>query len=339
MRAIDDRYVSTGHLPEPWQVQETIEQAHRELAANDGGRLSTTYPVLSTADPDRFGICVVGVAGRCFEVGDTDHRFPIMSVAKPFVFALAAQRLGLDEVVAAVGVGATGQAFNAIAPIESTPAGRTNPMVNSGAIATASLLGAACGEDAWSVARDGLSDFAGRQLQLDEQVYSSASGSNSRNRGIAHVLHDRQALATDPGSAVDLYTRLSCLQVTARDLAVMGATLADAGTNPITGTAVVADAIAAATLAVMVTSGMYEDSGQWLLDVGLPAKSGIGGGIVTAAPGKGGMGTYSPLLDAAGNSVRGTAAARRLSTQLGLHLFAAKPEPSAATGQPPGATS
>jgi glutaminase len=170
-----------------------------------------------------------------------------------------------------------------------------------------------------------LSRFAGRDLALDDEVLASASATNHRNRDLAALLHDRGALARDPGEAVELYTRQCSLAVTAHDLAVMGATLADGGVNPVTGEQVVGRAAAAATLAVMATAGMYETSGSWLARVGLPAKSGIGGGIVTAAPGKGGLGVFSPPLDAAGNSVRGQRVTRFLADGLGLDLFVSAP--------------
>jgi glutaminase len=193
-------------------------------------------------------------------------------------------------------------------------------MVNSGAIATTSLAGG------WDALRAGLSRFAGRDLGFDDAVYASASATNARNQGIARLLQERGRLYCDPSQAVDLYTRQCSLRVSARDLAVMGATLADGGVNPVTGQRVIDAAVCHYTLAVMLTAGLYETSGDWLYDVGLPAKSGIGGGIVTISPGKGGMGTFAPPLDAAGNSVRGQLVARFLSARLGLDLLISAPE-------------
>ena len=243
-----------------------------------------------------------------------------MSVSKPFVFALACERLGPDELRDARSASTPpGMPFNSLAAVERSPDGRTNPMVNSGAIATTSLrrrLG--------RVLRDGLSRFAGRELALDDEVYASAAATNARNQGIARLLQSYGAL-TRPGEAVDLYTRQCSLRVTARDLAVMGATLADGGVNPVTGERVVDAAVCHYTLAVMLTAGLYETSGEWLYDVGLPAKSGIGGGIVTVSPGKGGMGTFAPPLDAAGNSVKGQRVARFLSARLGMDLLISAP--------------
>lgn len=316
------RYVSTGHLPADERVQALVEQCHKEWAGLDEGVVSDVYPALAGADPSLFGIAVVGVDGHVFRAGDVEVPFSVMSVAKPFVFALTCARHGIDAVVDRVGVNATGAEFNSVAAVERSRDGRTNPMVNSGAIACTALLAEDAGsaDEAWRVLREGLSAFAGRDLALDGRVLASATASNLRNRAIAQLLHAGGHLS-DPALAVDLYTRQSSLSVTALDLAVMGATLADGGVNPATGRRVVDREVAARTLAVMTTAGMYETSGEWLVRVGLPGKSGIAGGVVTAAPGKGGLGTFSPPLDAAGNSVRGIRTAERLSRSLGLDLF------------------
>jgi glutaminase len=225
-----------------------------------------------------------------------------------------------------VGVNATGLAFNSLAAVERGDGGRTNPMVNAGAIATTSLAPGAGAEARWAFLRDGLSRFAGRPLVLDEEVYASASASNHRNRGIASLLADHGRLGCDPAEAVDRYTRQSSLRVSATELAVMGATLAGGGVNPITRERVIDAGVCHFTLAVMCTAGMYETSGDWLYDVGVPGKSGIGGGIVVVSPGKGGLGTFAPPLDAFGNSVKGQLAARFLSRRLGLSLFVSAPE-------------
>ena len=212
--------------------------------------------------------------------------------------------------------------FNSLAAVERTEDGRTNPMVNAGAIATTSLVPG----DGWGFLHEGLSRFAGRELAFDDAVYASASETNARNHGIARLLQSCDALYREPSEAVDLYTRQCSLRVSARDLAVMGATLADGGVNPVTGDRVIDAATCHYTLAVMLTAGLYESSGDWLYDVGLPAKSGIGGGIVTVAPGKGGMGTFAPPLDAAGNSVRGQLVAKFLSARLGMDLLSSAPD-------------
>jgi glutaminase len=270
-------------------------------------------------DPALFGICVTAVTGQVHTVGDCDVPFTIMSVAKPFAFALVCEAIGADAVRDRIGVNATALPFNSAEAIERG-GGRTNPMVNAGALATVALLGRDPAR-AWAVLDDGMARFAGRRLELDRDVYTSASRTNLRNRGLVHLLDSCGVLDGEPATVLDLYTRQSCVSVTARDLAVMGATLADGGVNPVTGARVVSAATCRATLAVMATAGLYETSGDWLYRVGLPAKSGIGGGIVTASPGKGGLGTFSPPLDAAGNSVRGQLVAEYLAGALGLDLF------------------
>jgi glutaminase len=249
-----------------------------------------------------------------------------MSVAKPFVFALVCQALGPEELRRRVGVNATGLAFNSLAAVERGPGGRTNPMVNPGAIATTGLAPGATPEERWAFLVDGLSRFAGRPLELDEEVYASASATNHRNRGIASLLQDQGRLWCDPAEAVDRYTRQSSLRVSATGLAVMGATLADGGVNPLTWERVVDAAVCHYALAVMTTAGMYETSGDWLYDVGVPGKSGIGGGIVVVAPGKGALATFAPPLDPFGNSVKGQLAARFLARRLGLSLFVSEAE-------------
>jgi glutaminase len=322
----DAPYVSTGHLPSPEQVRRSVDEAYERYQTVPGGEVSRVYPALARVPAGLFGICAVGTSGSVYAAGDAGHGFAIMSVAKPFVFALVCQALGPEEARRRVGVNATGLAFNSLAAVERGPDGRTNPMVNAGAIATTSLAPGATAEARWAFLLDGLSRFAGRALALDEEVYASASASNHRNRGIASLLTDHGRLGCDPAEAVDRYTRQSSLRVSAAELAVMGATLADGGVNPLTRERVVDAAVCHFTLAVMTTAGLYETSGDWLYDVGVPGKSGIGGGIVVVAPGKGALATFAPPLDGFGNSVKGQLAARFLSRRLGLSLFVSEPE-------------
>ena len=288
--------------------------------------MSQVYPALARVPRDLFGVCIVAASGNVYSAGDAEHEFAIMSVSKPFVFALVCQALGPDKVREKLGVNATGLPFNSLAAVERGEGGRTNPMVNSGAIATTSLVPGTTPEARWQFIHEGLSRFAGRKLPLNDEVYVSASATNFRNQGIARLLQSCGAIYVDPAEATDLYTRQCSLNVSARDLAVMGATLADGGVNPVTRERVVDAAICHYALAVMIVAGLYETSGDWLYDVGLPGKSGIGGGIVTASPGKGGLGTFAPPLDAAGNSVKGQLVARFLSARLGLDLLVSDPQ-------------
>jgi len=319
-----ERFVSAGRLPGPDAVQAIVDEAHGLYRDDASGALSSVYPALTAADPDHFGLSVASVAGDVVTSGDASVPFPLMSIAKPFVFALVCDTVGIEDVRRRVGVNATGLAFNSASAVERDPNGRTNPMVNPGAIATTSLVPGADVEERWHRVLDTLSRCAGRPLDLDADTLDSARATNHRNRALANLLTGLGALHGDPGEAVEIYTRQSCLSVTSVDLAVMGATLADGGTNPLTGERVMDPETAHATLAVMTIAGMYETSGDWLLDVGMPAKSGIGGGILTVSPGKGALGTFSPLLDPAGNSVRGTLAARRLARTLGLDVLASR---------------
>ena len=318
-------FVSTGELPPADLASRLVAEAHERYRSTADGTVSDVYPALARVAPDLFGICVVATHGAVFSVGDAEFEFAIMSVAKPFVFALVCQSLGPEYARRLLGVNSTGLAFNSLSAIERSADGRTNPMVNPGAIAATSLVPGADADAKWEVVRDGLSRFAGRELSLDHETYRSASETNARNQSIARLLESYGRIEGDPAEATDVYTRQSCLNVTARDLAVMGATLADGGVNPITGERVVDAITCRYTLAVMATAGLYETSGDWLYDVGLPGKSGIGGGIVTVAPGKGGLGTFSPRLDQAGNSVRGQLAARFVSRRLGLDIFLSSP--------------
>lgn len=250
-------YVSTGHLPPPESVQALVEEAHRRFASEPAGRCSDVYPALARVSRDLFGISVVGTNGRLYEAGDAAHPFTIMSVSKPFVFALVCQVLGATETRERIGANATGLAFNSITAVEKGGDGRTNPMVNPGAIVTTSFASGTTPESRWAFLREGLSRFAGRELSLDDEVFLSATRTNHRNRSAAALLHTYDRLGTDPEEAVDLYTRQCALSVSAHDLAVMGATLADGGTNPITRQQVVDAEVCKVTLALMATAGMY----------------------------------------------------------------------------------
>ncbi|TCM20617.1 L-glutaminase [Novosphingobium sp. PhB165] len=317
----DTPFVSTGHLPPSSQVQRLIERSYDLFRHNDDGACSQTYPALARVPRELFGLCMVGTDGSVHAVGDADHDFTIMSVSKPFVFALVCQQIGPAAARDRIGVNATGFPFNSVVPFDMNVDGRTNPMVNSGAIATTSLVPGATAEAKWAFVLDGLSAFAGRELALNAEVLACARETNLRNRGIAQLLHSNGRVYCDPMEALDIYTMQCALDVTARDIAVMGATLADGGVNPVTRRRVVDQMTCHYTLAVMATAGLYETSGDWLYEIGLPGKSGIGGGLVAVSPGKGGLGTFSPLLDPAGNSVRGQLAAKYLSGQLGMDLF------------------
>ncbi len=318
-------YVSTGRLPIAERVTALVRTAYERFKDDADGSNSEVYPALARVPRNLFGISVVSTKGAVVGIGDADHPFSIMSVSKPFVFALVCQEIGPDAARERLGVNATGLPFNSLAAVEHGPGGRTNPMVNAGAIATTSLVPGATAEAKWTFIHEGLSRFAGRTLPMNDEVYASASDTNHRNQSIARLLQSYGRIYMDPVEATDLYTRQCSLNVSATDLAVMGATLADGGVNPITKARVVDPLICHFALAVMATAGLYETSGDWLYEIGLPGKSGIGGGIVTVSPGKGAIGTFAPPLDSAGNSVKGQRVAAFLSRQLGLDLFLSAP--------------
>jgi glutaminase len=323
--------VSTGDLPMNAEIREMVTEAHERYRSNGSGTVADYIPVLAEASPDLFGIAVVGAWGRSFEIGDVDARFSIQSVSKPFVFALVCDTLGYEEARLRLGVNSTGFPFNSLMAVELNAERTMNPLVNAGAIATTSLAPGATLEEKWEAIRERLSMFAGRELTIDEEVYASESATNMRNQGIAHLLKSYERLYFDADEATDIYTRQCSLDVTAHDLAVMAATLANGGVNPTTGVTVLKPGVCRRVLAVMASAGLYELSGDWLYQIGVPGKSGVSGGIVTVSPGKGGLATYSPPLDAAGNSVRGQLATKYLAERLGLNLFASVP----AEGPPP----
>lgn len=318
-------FVSTGSLPTPQQAQALVNEAHTRYSAVDDGAVSQVYPALARMPRDLFGVSVAGVTGALYEAGDAEHPFSIMSVSKPFVFALICGEIGPEAAREKVGANATGLPFNSAAGIEWTADGRTNPMVNAGAIATTSLTPGADAGARWRYLHEGLSRFAGRTLSMNDEVLASARETNFRNRSLGWFLQSMGAIYCDPMEAVDLYTMQCSLNVTARDLAVMGATLADGGVNPVTRERVVDAAVCHYALAAMTTAGLYETSGDWLYEIGVPGKSGIGGGIVAVSPGKGALGTFAPPLDAAGNSVRGQLVARFMARRMGMDLFASTP--------------
>jgi len=317
--------VSTGRLPDPVLVRDLVAEAHARFRLVDDGANADYIPALAAVPRHLFGICVAGTRGETFEVGDSDHAFSIQSVSKPFMFALVCQAIGEAEARAKLGVNSTGLPFNSVIAVERTGHGLTNPMVNAGAIATTSLAPGDSAEDKWRFIRDGFSRFAGRSLDLDEEVYRSEAATNQANLDVAALLAGYQRIYFDPIEATDIYTRQCALNVTTRDLAVMAATLANGGVHPVTREPVIDAIHCQHVLAVMVTAGLYESSGDWLYETGLPGKSGVSGAMITVAPGKGALASFSPPLDGAGNSVRGQLSARFLSAELGLNLFASIP--------------
>ena len=317
--------VSTGRLPDADRVRALVREAYDLFRGDDEGAVADYIPALAETPRDLFGVCVVGVNGAVHEAGDVAHEFSIQSVSKPFVFALVCEAIGSDAARDRLGVNATGLPFNSVMAVELNRDRTMNAMVNAGAIAATSLIPGDTAEAKWANIVDGLSRFAGRRLELDAEVYESEAATNLRNRGIAKLLEGYGRMYFDALEATDVYTRQCSLLVSARDLAVMGATLADGGVNPATKQRVIDASHCKHVLAVMATAGLYELSGDWQYEVGLPGKSGVSGGIFTVAPGKGALGTFAPLLDGAGNSVKGQRVAKFLSERRGLNMYASRP--------------
>jgi glutaminase len=298
-----------------------LRALHEELLEVRDGTLEDSIPALLDADPDRFGLALATADGDVYAAGDAEVEFTVQSAAKPFVYGLALSDAGRDVVLRAVGTEPTGEAFDAVV-LEADTGRPPNPMVNAGAVLVSSLVHGETADERFGRIRDGLSAFAGRRLEVDERVHDSERESGDRNRALAYLMHGTGALSIGVDEAVDAYFRTSSLRVTARDLAVMGATLAAGGRNPVTGERVLAADLLPTVLSVMSTCGLYDGAGRWVHRVGMPAKSGVSGGLVTVLPGQLGLGLFSPPLDENGNSVRAVRAAERLSDDLGLHMFA-----------------
>ena len=300
-------------------VQHYLDQLVAEYAVVDDGELADYIPELTRVDPTGFGLTLSSSDGFLYESGDARTQFTIQSISKPFTYALALDLAGQDVVDAKIGVEPSGDAFNEISvdPRTKTP---KNAMINAGAIAAVSLVPGAGPDERFAKIRDFYSACAGRPLELDEDIYRSEKATGNRNRAIAYMLSSFGVLE-EPDDVLDVYFRQCSLQVTSVDLARMAATLARGGINPQTGRRVTSTAVVRRTLSVMVTCGMYNGAGDWVSAVGMPAKSGVGGGIAAVLPGQLGIGVYSPRLDSRGNSVRGVLVCRALSERLGLHFL------------------
>lgn len=301
-------------------VQRYLDRIREEHAGVNEGALADYIPELARVDPNGFGLSVSSSDGFIYESGDATTEFTIQSISKPFTYALALDRIGAVAVDARIGVEPSGEAFNEIS-VDPTTKIPKNPMINAGAIAAVSLIPASSPDERFALIREFYSAFAGRRLELDPDVYASEKATGSRNRAIGYMLASFGVLDDDPDEVLDVYYRQCSLNVTSTDLARMAATLARGGVNPQTGRRVTQPPVVKRTLSVMVTCGMYDGAGDWVSAVGMPAKSGVGGGIVAVLPGQLGIGVYSPLLDEKGNSVRGVRLCRSLSEQLGLHFL------------------
>ena len=317
----------------PAAVQAAVDAAYAKYKGLQEGKNADYIPALAKVDPNLFGIAVVTADGKIFSAGDLKTEVSIQSISKVFTMAQVIQEQGLDSIANRIGVDATGMRFNSILAVEAVRtavgagAPEMNPLVNPGAISATSMVTGATAEEVWKKIIGTHSDFAGRPLSVLQDVYKSESDTNLRNQAIGALMLAYGYIKNDWQQAVDLYTRQCSIGVNARDLAIMAATLAFGGRNPVTGKQVIDPAKVPGVLAVMATAGLYDDSGKWLYRTGLPAKSGVGGGIVAVSPGKFGIAVVSPPLDDAGNSVRAQKAIADISNALGGNPYAVKPAP------------
>jgi len=302
-------------------MQDYLAELHSRFSSLHEGEVASYIPELAKANPDWFGISVVTVDGYAYTVGDSDQRFTMQSISKPFVYAAALADRGKEAVLRKVGVEPSGDAFNSISLHHQTGA-PLNPMINAGAIATTSLVAGDGAEAQWRRIEETMAALIGHGIEVDEAVYRSESETGFRNRAIAWMLKNFGIVEGDPMSSLENYFRQCSILVSCRDLALMAATLANCGVHPVTGKRALPDECVEPVLSVMATCGMYDYAGSWLYEVGMPAKSGVGGGIIAVLPGRCGIGVFSPRLDAKGNSSRGIAVCRQLSQDLGLHVFA-----------------
>jgi glutaminase len=313
-------------------IQDYLDALHARLKDLRDGQVASYIPELGKADPELFGICVVTVDGVAYATGDTSQPFTIQSISKAFVYAASLADRGKDYVARKVGVEPSGDAFNSISlsPQSGAP---LNPMINAGAIAVTSLVGGDTPEAQWRRIAAALTAFAGHDLRLDEAVHRSESETGHRNRAIAWMLKNFGIIEGEPMAALENYFRQCSLLVDCRDLAYMAATLANGGVHPVTGTRALPAEHVERVLSVMATCGMYDYAGSWLYEVGMPAKSGVGGGIAAVLPGRFGIGVFSPRLDAKGNSVRGIEVCKQMSRDFGLNIFGTAGRPGIAVGR------
>jgi len=312
-------------------VQKAVDAAYAKYKGLQEGKNADYIPALAKVDPNLFGIAVVTPDGKVYTAGDVKTEVSIQSISKVFTMAQVIQEQGLDAIANRIGVDATGARFNSIIAIEGvrtvvgTGAPEMNPLVNPGAISATSMVKGASADEVWKKIIGFHNDAAGRNRSVIQDVYKSESDTNQRNQAIGALMLAYGYIKDNWQQAVDLYTRQCSIGVNAKDLAMMAATLADGGKNPVTGKQVMDAAKVPGVLAVMATAGLYDDSGKWLFKTGLPGKSGVGGGIIAVSPGKFGIAVVSPPLDDAGNSIRAQRAIADISNALGGNPYAARP--------------
>ena len=308
--------------------QVAVNAAYTKFKGDTEGKNADYIPALAKVDSNLFGIVLITVDGKIYTAGDVSTEVSIQSISKVFTMAQVIQEQGPESIEKRIGVDATGARFNSIIAVEAvktvvgTGAPEMNPLVNPGAISATSMVTGTTADQVWKKIVGTYNDYAGRSLSVLQDVYKSESDTNQRNQAIGALMLAYGYIKNNWQQAVDLYTRQCSVGVNAKDLATMAATLANGGKNPVTGKQVIDEANVPEVLAVMATAGLYDDSGKWLYHTGLPAKSGVGGGIIAVSPGKFGIAVVSPPLDAAGNSVRAQRAITAISNDLGGNPFA-----------------
>ena len=309
------------------QFQRLVDEAHARYKGLTEGKNADYIPILTTVPSDLFAVVIVdGSDGKVYAAGDADYKFSIQSVSKPFTAALVMAQQGPQAIREKIGVEPTGLPFNSRLAIELYPEARSvNPLVNAGAIAAVSLVQASSEQDRWNKIIDNFNGYAGTTLTVLEDVYKSEYETAFGNRAIANLLFNYGRLYSDPEEAMRVYTRECSVGVSAKDLGMMGATLANGGVNPVTDRRMLPAEHVPELLAVMATAGFYDESGEWMYNAGLPAKTGVGGGIVAVVPGRFAIAAFSPRLNEAGNSIRSLNAIRDIAGTLGVGVFGANP--------------
>ena len=317
-------FSATGVLAAPLNAddfQRAVDSAYKQFKDVKEGANADYIPVLATVPREMFGVVIVTRDGQVYSAGELDYEFSIQSVSKPFTAALIMAEQGPKTIREKIGIEPTGLAFNSKLALEIYPERSVNPLVNAGAIAAVSLVNATSEEERWQKVLGNISDYAGRDLKILDAVYKSEYESSWSNRGIANLLYNYKRLYSDPEEALRVYTKQCSIGINTKDLGMMGATLANEGVNPETGKRLIPQSHVPELLAIMATAGFYDESGEWMYSAGLPAKTGVGGGIVAIVPGRFAIATFSPPLNPAGNSVRGMRAIRYIAGHLGVGLY------------------
>jgi glutaminase len=316
---------TTAGAQSPAEIDAALKAAYEKYKAIKEGANADYIPALAKVDSNIYGIALVTVDGKVHTMGDIKSEVSIQSISKVFTMAKVVEEQGPMAIENNMGVDATGQAFNSIVAVEQYKGAEMNPLVNPGAITATSMVSGANRDEIWKKILDWHGQFAGRTLSVNQEVFKSEADTNQRNQAISMLMYAYGHIKANPLQATDIYTEQCAISVNAKDLATMAATLANGGKNPVTGKQVMKAENVPEVLAVMATAGLYDDSGKWLYATGLPAKSGVGGGIIAVSPGKFGIAVISPPLDKAGNSVRAQKAIADISNALGGNPYAAKP--------------